>query len=99
MRNDSAQMGPCMKSIIFALIILIAAALGSALYFYGTVEPCRMLAQDMARDSVGPVAEAFGGSRDELPEGVEKMMRALTSQYDTSTCASKLWDGWFEEAE
>ena len=88
-----------MKSIIFALIILIAVALGGALYVYGTVDPCRMLAKDMARDSVGPVAEAFGGSRDDLPEGVEQMMRALTSQYDTTTCATKLWDGWLEEAK
>lgn len=88
-----------MKSIVFVLAILVAAALGGALYVYGTVDPCRMLAQDMARDSVGPLAEAFGGSRDDLPEGVEKMMRALTSQYDTSTCASKLWDGWFDDAK
>ena len=88
-----------MKSIVFVLAILVAAALGGALYVYGTVDPCRMLAQDMARDSVGPLAEAFGGSRDDLPEGVEKMMRALTSQYDTSTCASKLRDGWFDDAK
>lgn len=88
-----------MKSIVFVLAILVAAALGGAFYVYGTVDPCRMLAQDMARDSVGPVAEAFGGSRDDLPEGVEQMMRALTSQYDTSTCASKLWDGWIDDAE
>ena len=88
-----------MKSIVFALVILAATAVGGALYVYGTVDPCRMLAQDMARDSVGPVAEAFGGSRDDLPEGVEQMMRALTSQYDTSTCARKLWAGWFDEAK
>ncbi|MEQ9144309.1 MAG: hypothetical protein RLO08_08125 [Parvibaculaceae bacterium] len=69
-----------MRTIISGLA-LIAIAIGGVFYgTYSTLDPCRALAQEMAEDTIGNLAE--------------RPMRMLTSQYSTGECVEGLWDRW-----
>lgn len=85
-----------MIKIISALALLGAITVGGAFVYYGTLDPCRMLAHEMARDTLAPVAEIFGQDPAEVPEGVERSMRMITSQYSANTCVRKLWGYWVD---
>lgn len=85
--------------MILFLIPLGVIAAGSALAYYGTLDPCRMLAHEMARDTLAPVAEIFGENPDEVPESAERSMRMITSQYSAGTCTRKLWSYWMDAGE
>lgn len=85
-----------MPRIIPGLIVLIAAlALAVPFVHYGTLDPCRMLARDMAHDMYAPLARAAGTEPGDIPEAVERSTRLLTSQYSQGTCLTRLKDRWF----
>jgi len=83
-----------MRLFLIVLVALAGLAAGLMYYRYGTLEPCRALAQDMADKTFGEVQAALGSEPGETPESAVRAMRLVTSQYDTSTCASKLWARW-----
>ena len=88
-----------MRVLFLSLVLICVAGAGAALVQYGTVDPCRMLAQEMARDTLGPVARALGNDPDEVPESAERSMRLITSQYSAQTCAKKLWGRWTDSED
>lgn len=84
-----------MLRIVLGLIVIAAAlALAIPLVRYGTLDPCRMLAKDMAHDMYAPLARAAGTDPGDVPEPVERSARLLTSQYSQGTCLAKLKDRW-----
>jgi len=69
-----------MRTLI-SMFALIAIAAGGTFYgYYATLDPCRALAQEMANDTLGGIAE--------------RPMRMLTSQYSTNECVEGLWERW-----
>ena len=69
-----------MRTIISALA-LIAIAVGGVFYgTYSTLDPCRALAQEMADDTLGSIAE--------------RPMRLVTSQMTSRECVDGLWERW-----
>ncbi|ABS62488.1 hypothetical protein Plav_0865 [Parvibaculum lavamentivorans DS-1] len=83
--------------LILGLILLAVLALAVApVVYYGTADPCRMLAADMAHEAYGPLAELVGNDPDKVPESMERSMRMVTSQMSSRDCAEKLWQRWTE---
>lgn len=80
---------------ILGLIVLFAVLIvATPVIKYGTTDPCRMLAKDMAHEGYAKVANAVGADPDKTPEAAESMARMVTSQYSEGTCISKLKDRW-----
>lgn len=80
---------------VFGLILLaLVAVVAVPAIYYGTLDPCRMLAKDMAHEAYGPLAELVGNDPDEVPESMERSMRMVTSQMTARSCAEKLWQRW-----
>ncbi|KAB7741640.1 hypothetical protein F2P47_04350 [Parvibaculum sedimenti] len=84
-----------MRIILGLIIVLLIAAIGTPLVRYGTLDPCRILAKDLARESYSKVAKAMGVEPGETPEAAESLARAMTSQYSEGECVSRLKDRWF----
>ena len=84
-----------MRAVIGLVIVLIVAAVLAPVVYYGTTDPCRMLAQEMAADAYKPMAKTLGGDPNDVPDSVERPMRLITSQMSGRECSEKLWDRWF----
>jgi len=84
---------------LLALIALCGVLAGLALYKYGSLDPCRMLAQDMANDSVSGLEDTFGPDYeeqyDDVRESAARLTRLVTSQYSTGEGVDKLAERWF----
>lgn len=81
--------------IILGLIALIVATLVIwPLATYGTLDPCRMLAKDMAREAYSKMAEAMGAEPGKTPEAAERLALMATSQYSERECLTQLKDRW-----
>ena len=85
--------------LILGLILLVAIAAAIPVVYYGEVDPCRMLAKDMAHEAYGPLADLVGNDPDEVPEAMESSMRLVTSQMSARECSDKLWERWTSGAE
>jgi len=85
--------------IILGLILLVAIAAAIPVVYYGEVDPCRMLAKDMAHEAYGPLADLVGNDPDEVPEAMVSPMRLVTSQMTARECSDKLWERWTSGAE
>lgn len=73
----------------FATMLLVAVGLGAAFATYGEVEPCRMLAKDMAMQAKkNSVVGALGIEP-------EPYYRLQTSQYSTGRCTRELVENWW----
>lgn len=77
--------------LIVAFVVLLVVV---PLLRYGTVDPCRILAKDMARDAYTQMAKAVGAEPGKTPEAAENMARMITSQYSEGECVSRLKDRW-----
>lgn len=83
--------------LIFGLIALILiVAVAAHVIRYGTADPCRMLAQDIADESYGQIADVLGVDKSKTPEGANAMARMMTSNYSQSECVSQLSDRWWK---
>jgi hypothetical protein len=82
------------RLIIGLIVAIVVVAVVAPVVYYGTTDPCRMLAKDMASDAYGQLAELTGSDPGEVPESVERTMRLVTSQMTSRSCAEKLWDSW-----
>jgi len=85
--------------LILGLILLVAIAAAIPVVYYGEVDPCRMLAKDMAHEAYGPLADLVGNDPDEVPEAMESSMRLVTSQMSARECSDNLWERWTSGAE
>lgn len=85
--------------IILGLILLVAIAVAIPVVYYGEVDPCRMLAKDMAHEAYGPLADLVGNDPDKVPEAMENSMRLVTSQMTARECTDKLWERWTSSEE
>ena len=80
---------------VFGLIPLaLAVLIGVTVWHYGTVDPCRMLAKDLADEGYGQIATAMGMEPGETPESANAMARMVTSQYTQKQCVMELKDRW-----
>ncbi|MES1991036.1 MAG: hypothetical protein V4441_08805 [Pseudomonadota bacterium] len=84
-----------MRTVIGLIVLVLAVLTGLTVWHYGTLDPCRMLAQDLADDGYGQVAKAMGMEPGETPDSALAMARMVTSQYTQSECVWKLRDRWF----
>ena len=80
--------------VISGLILLLALAAAIPAVYYGEVDPCRMLAKDMAHEAYGPLAGLVGNDPDEVPDAMVSSMRLVTSQMSARECSGKLWERW-----
>ncbi|HEX7777448.1 MAG TPA: hypothetical protein VF449_13065 [Parvibaculum sp.] len=83
-----------MRIILGLIVLFVVLAIATPIVKYGTTDPCRMLAKDMAHEGYAKVANAVGADPDKTPEAAESMARMMTSQYSEGTCMSKLKDRW-----
>lgn len=82
-----------MSRIFVILVLLIVAGYGAISFYYGSPEPCRMLAQHRVNEA----ADAMGLEHDTLDDSlVESMGRASTSGMTTRECVDDLWREWFD---
>ena len=79
-----------MRLIIGLVVLIIIVAIAAPMVRYGTADPCRMLAQDIADDSYGQIAKAMG----ETPEAAYAMARMMTSGSTQTDCVMQLKDRW-----
>lgn len=79
-------MGFLLRVIVF-LIVLAAIAWGGLSFYYGSPDPCRMLATERA----GEANEQLGLEENET---VESVIRLGTSQMSTQECAQELFELW-----
>ncbi|MGB3808926.1 MAG: hypothetical protein WA943_02455 [Parvibaculum sp.] len=84
-----------MRMILGLIVLLIAVAIIVPVVKYGTVDPCRMLAKDIADEGYAKLANAMGAEPGKTPEAAEAMGRMMTSQYSQRECMMKLKDRWF----
>ncbi|MBA4209623.1 MAG: hypothetical protein C0454_08845 [Parvibaculum sp.] len=83
-----------MRLILGLILLALAAAAAFPVLYYGEVDPCRMLAKDMAHEAYGPLAELVGKDPDDVPSSMESSMRLVTSQMTARECTEALWDRW-----
>jgi hypothetical protein len=85
--------------VIIGLILLVLIVLAIPVVYYGEVDPCRMLAKDMAHEAYGPLAELVGNDPDDVPPAMVSSMRMVTSQMTARECSEKLWESWTSGGE
>jgi hypothetical protein len=79
--------------IVFWLLLILVVAFGGLSLYYGSPDPCRMLAKERADRAAGAINQELGT---ELPdEGFDRALRLQTSQMDTWTCTRELWRVWW----
>lgn len=83
-----------MRFIFSSIALIVIVAVGVVFFRYGTVDPCRMLAKDLADDGYGQIAAAMGVKPGETPESALSMARMVTSQYTQKECVTELKDRW-----
>ncbi|MDO8289764.1 MAG: hypothetical protein Q7T44_11145 [Parvibaculum sp.] len=83
-----------MRFIFGSVLLVVIVAVGTILFQYGTLDPCRMLAQDLADEGYGQIASVIGVEPGETPESAHSMARMMTSQYTQKECMTKLKDRW-----
>lgn len=83
-----------MRLALRMLVVLIAVVLMATLYRYGTLDPCRMLAKDLATDSYASMTAAIGIDPGSTPDAVETLTRMATSQLSQGECVMRLKDRW-----
>lgn len=76
----------------FATMLLIAVGIGAAFATYGEIDPCRMLAKDMAMQAEkNAVVKVF-------KIDPEPYYRMKTSQYSTGRCTKELVESWWDRS-
>lgn len=85
--------------VIIGLILLVLIVLAIPVVYYGEVDPCRMLAKDMAHEAYGPLAELVGNDPDDVPPAMVSSMRMVTSQMTARECSERLWESWTSGGE
>ncbi len=88
-----------MRAILGLILLVLIVAVGLPVVYYGEVDPCRMLAKDMAHEAYGPLAELVGNDPDDVPASMESSMRLVTSQMTARECTEALWDRWTSPEE
>ncbi|MFA7638525.1 MAG: hypothetical protein WCY02_04360 [Parvibaculum sp.] len=83
-----------MRLILGLIVIAIVAVIAFPVIWYGEVDPCRMLAKEMAHEAYGPLAELVGNDPDDVPSSMESSMRLVTSQMGGRECVDALRDRW-----
>lgn len=76
--------------IVVVLIVLVAAPIA----YYGSVDPCRMLAKSIADEEYGKLSKAFGTEPGKTPEAIQTLGRMSVSQYSEGECLMRLKDRW-----
>jgi len=82
---------------VLLIIILIPVILfvGLSLY-YGSPDPCRMLAAELAKEDAAALEETFGISREKTEDRIDVIYRTVTVQMETGECTTRLWDAWWD---
>lgn len=88
-----------MRLILGLIVLALIAVIALPVAYYGEVDPCRMLAKDMAHEAYGPLAELVGNDPDDVPASMESSMRLVTSQMTGRECADSLWERWTKSRE
>ena len=83
-----------MRLILGLIVLALIAVIALPVVYYREVDPCRMLAKDMAREAYGPLAELVGNDPNDVPASMESSMRLVTSQMSGRECVDALWDRW-----
>ena len=83
------------RVLLVILLILIAAFVGISIY-YGSPDPCRMLAKEVAWDEAREREELTGIKWEGLDEFMERWIRAQASQMSTGECTQELLAEWGE---
>lgn len=83
-----------MRFLFGSILLAVIVAVGAVLFQYGTLDPCRMLAQDMADESYGQIASVIGVEPGATPESAHSMARMVASQYTQKECMTQLKDRW-----
>jgi hypothetical protein len=73
---------------VFVMVLMVGVT-GAALFAYGEVDPCRMLAKEKAM-----IAEKEGSLPRALGWDTEPWFRWTTSQYSTGQCLEQLVESW-----
>ena len=74
------------RALIWTPILLVVAILAGLYIGYGQVDPCRVLAVEQARRTLGSEASGL----------LEPLTRLSTSQMSSTACARGLWRSWRE---
>jgi hypothetical protein len=88
------------RNLVFVVCLALLAAVGALFTLYGSIEPCRMLASEMGRDTIRDVSEAFGTTEESLEmwdETAEQTFRLITSQYTSGQCFDQLTQVWWRK--
>jgi hypothetical protein len=80
--------------VIVILIVVSAFAWGALSFYYGSPDPCRMLASEKADQTNEAAKETLGVDAE---DAVESVMRLGTSQMTTQDCAKELYEAWAEK--
>lgn len=83
-----------MRVAVVAVVVGIVAVVVGPVAYYGTVDPCRMLAKSLADEGYRNLANAVGAEPGKTPEAALSLGRMMVSQYSEMDCAMKLKDRW-----
>ncbi|MCE9649593.1 MAG: hypothetical protein K8R18_08225 [Parvibaculum sp.] len=83
-----------MRIIVGLIVAVLVVVVAGPIVYYGTTDPCRMLAKDLADENYKNLANAVGVEPGKTPEAAEAMARMMTSQYSQRDCVLKLKDRW-----
>jgi|GEM_PF-2588179 len=88
------------RNLVFYSVILSGVLAGITIYFYGTADPCRILAKRQSDDTIQSVNEIFGEHAKEMVQespSLEGLFRAITVQYSTRNCAREMKKIWMDD--
>jgi hypothetical protein len=83
-----------MRLVVGLIVVAIVVVVVVPVVRYGTVDPCRMLAKDLADDGYRRLANSVGAEPGKTPEAAEALGRMMVSQYSQGECVMKLKDRW-----
>ncbi|TDI62477.1 MAG: hypothetical protein E2O89_07605 [Alphaproteobacteria bacterium] len=85
------------RNLVFVIALVFIGLIGAAMGVYGTLDPCRILATELSKETIEDISKMFGGdgsSLGQVDHTIEGTYRLITSQYSSGECVERLGDIW-----
>ncbi len=89
-----------MRKIINVILVILVVLLGAAYWIYGTIEPCKMLAQEFSKDIIVEIQVDEGEvvteeDRQNAARRIDEAIDIAVQDFSQLQCTDKLMAFWF----
>lgn len=88
-----------MRRFLTVLVLLVVAFGGWVYYRYETFDPCMILADEQAHDTITVASDFLGGDGDSLDDLILTIYQKIREQNTDAECAEMMVDEWRDNIE